>query len=170
MVFFGPFAQVINQVGAISLGAKLDCDGFADTHSSTAHYDPKRCSPAYNLSHLESLDFSSLSFVCKAVSSGWPGGRFRSASVQVRFARTLTCYCAKYRFVVACGIVSQKFTAPARPSTLFARRVPFLPCTAHDRPPIRLTFSQLTGFSPTAAAAAFLCKDGPRAVAALGKA
>ena len=41
MVFFGPFAQVINQVGAISLGAKLDCDGFADTHSSTAHYDPK---------------------------------------------------------------------------------------------------------------------------------
>lgn len=32
---------VINQVGAISLGAKLNCDGFADTHSSTAHYDPK---------------------------------------------------------------------------------------------------------------------------------
>ena len=32
---------VINQVGAIALGAKLDCDRFADTHSSTAHYDPK---------------------------------------------------------------------------------------------------------------------------------
>ena len=32
---------VINQVGAIALGAKLNCDGFADTHSSTAHYDPK---------------------------------------------------------------------------------------------------------------------------------
>ena len=32
---------VINQVGAISLGARLNCDAFADSHSSTAHYDPK---------------------------------------------------------------------------------------------------------------------------------
>ena len=32
---------VINQVGAISLGARLDCDAFADTHSATAHYDAK---------------------------------------------------------------------------------------------------------------------------------
>lgn len=29
------------QVGAIALGARLDCDAFADSHSSTAHYDPK---------------------------------------------------------------------------------------------------------------------------------
>ena len=32
---------VINQVGAVSLGSRLNCDAFADTHSSTAHYDPK---------------------------------------------------------------------------------------------------------------------------------
>ena len=32
---------MINQVGAVALGAKLDCDAFADAHSSTAHYDPK---------------------------------------------------------------------------------------------------------------------------------
>ena len=32
---------VINQVGAIALGARLDCNAFADTHSATAHYDPK---------------------------------------------------------------------------------------------------------------------------------
>jgi hypothetical protein len=32
---------VINQVGAISLGARLDCHKFADVHSSSSHYDPK---------------------------------------------------------------------------------------------------------------------------------
>ena len=30
---------VINQVGAASLHARLDCDRFATTHSSSAHYD-----------------------------------------------------------------------------------------------------------------------------------
>ena len=30
---------VINQVGAMALGATLDCDAFANTHSSSAHYD-----------------------------------------------------------------------------------------------------------------------------------
>ena len=30
---------VINQVGAVSIDAKLDCDAFASTHSSTSHYD-----------------------------------------------------------------------------------------------------------------------------------
>jgi hypothetical protein len=34
-------ALLLEQVGAIALGARLDCDAFADTHSSTAHYDPK---------------------------------------------------------------------------------------------------------------------------------
>ena len=31
--------QVINQVGAVSIDAKLDCDAFASTHSATSHYD-----------------------------------------------------------------------------------------------------------------------------------
>ena len=31
--------QVINQVGAASIDARLDCDAFASTHSSTSHYD-----------------------------------------------------------------------------------------------------------------------------------
>ena len=31
--------QVINQVGAASINAKLDCDAFASTHSATSHYD-----------------------------------------------------------------------------------------------------------------------------------
>ena len=31
--------QVINQVGAASIDAKLDCDAFASTHSATSHYD-----------------------------------------------------------------------------------------------------------------------------------
>ncbi len=31
--------QVINQVGAVSINAKLDCDAFASTHSATSHYD-----------------------------------------------------------------------------------------------------------------------------------
>jgi hypothetical protein len=31
-----------SQVGAISLGARLDCHAMANTHSSTSHYDPKR--------------------------------------------------------------------------------------------------------------------------------
>ncbi len=30
---------VINQVGAVSIDAKLDCDAFASTHSATSHYD-----------------------------------------------------------------------------------------------------------------------------------
>ena len=30
---------VINQVGAVALCAKLDCDAFADAHSSDSHYD-----------------------------------------------------------------------------------------------------------------------------------
>ena len=32
---------VINEVGAIALGARLDCHAMANTHSSTSHYDPK---------------------------------------------------------------------------------------------------------------------------------
>jgi len=35
---FRKFA-VINQVAAVSLGARLDCDKFANAHSSTSHYD-----------------------------------------------------------------------------------------------------------------------------------
>lgn len=31
--------SVINQVGAASICARLDCDAFASTHSSTSHYD-----------------------------------------------------------------------------------------------------------------------------------
>lgn len=31
--------QVINQVGAVSIDARLDCDAFASTHSATSHYD-----------------------------------------------------------------------------------------------------------------------------------
>ena len=31
--------NVINQVGAVAIGAKLDCDAFASTHSATSHYD-----------------------------------------------------------------------------------------------------------------------------------
>ncbi len=31
--------SVINQVGAVSINAKLDCDAFASTHSATSHYD-----------------------------------------------------------------------------------------------------------------------------------
>jgi hypothetical protein len=31
--------QVINQVGAASIDARLDCDAFAKTHSATSHYD-----------------------------------------------------------------------------------------------------------------------------------
>ena len=31
--------QIINQVGAVSINAKLDCDAFASTHSATSHYD-----------------------------------------------------------------------------------------------------------------------------------
>ena len=33
--------QVINQVGAFSLRATLNCEEFANQHSSTAHFDPK---------------------------------------------------------------------------------------------------------------------------------
>ena len=35
--------QVINQVGAASIDARLDCDAFASTHSATSHYDRARC-------------------------------------------------------------------------------------------------------------------------------
>jgi TATA-box binding protein (TBP) (component of TFIID and TFIIIB) len=31
--------NVINQVGAVGIDAKLDCDAFASTHSATSHYD-----------------------------------------------------------------------------------------------------------------------------------
>ena len=31
--------SVINQVGAVSIDAKLSCDAFASTHSATSHYD-----------------------------------------------------------------------------------------------------------------------------------
>jgi len=31
--------QVINQVGAVSIDARLDCDAFASTHSASSHYD-----------------------------------------------------------------------------------------------------------------------------------
>ena len=31
--------SVINQVGAASIDARLDCDAFASTHSATSHYD-----------------------------------------------------------------------------------------------------------------------------------
>ena len=31
--------QVIIEVGAASIDARLDCDAFASTHSSTSHYD-----------------------------------------------------------------------------------------------------------------------------------
>ena len=31
--------QVINQVGAASIDARLDCDAFASTHSATSYYD-----------------------------------------------------------------------------------------------------------------------------------
>ena len=31
--------QIINQVGAVSIGARLNCDLMAQTHSSTSHYD-----------------------------------------------------------------------------------------------------------------------------------
>ena len=31
--------QVINQVGAASIDARLDCDAFASTHSATSHFD-----------------------------------------------------------------------------------------------------------------------------------
>ena len=31
--------NVINQVGAVSIDARLDCDAFATTHSATSHYD-----------------------------------------------------------------------------------------------------------------------------------
>lgn len=34
-------SRLCAQVGAVALGARLDCDKFADVHSSTAHYDPK---------------------------------------------------------------------------------------------------------------------------------
>ena len=30
---------VINQVGAVSIDARLDCNAFATTHSATSHYD-----------------------------------------------------------------------------------------------------------------------------------
>jgi len=35
---FRKFA-VINQVAAVSLGARLSCDQFANAHSATSHYD-----------------------------------------------------------------------------------------------------------------------------------
>jgi hypothetical protein len=31
--------QIINQVGAVSIDARLDCNAFANTHSATSHYD-----------------------------------------------------------------------------------------------------------------------------------
>ena len=31
--------SVINEVGAVSIDARLDCDAFASTHSATSHYD-----------------------------------------------------------------------------------------------------------------------------------
>lgn len=34
-------SQVINQVGAFSLRATLNCEAFATEHSSTAHFDVK---------------------------------------------------------------------------------------------------------------------------------
>jgi hypothetical protein len=34
-----PYTQVINQVGAASLRATLNCDAFATEHSESAHYD-----------------------------------------------------------------------------------------------------------------------------------
>jgi hypothetical protein len=37
-----PATQVINQVAAAAIGARLDCDAFAATHSATSHYDRVR--------------------------------------------------------------------------------------------------------------------------------
>ena len=31
--------EIINQVGAVSINARLNCEAFANAHSSTAHYD-----------------------------------------------------------------------------------------------------------------------------------
>ena len=40
--------QVINQVAAVALDARLDCEAFATTHSATSHYDrqARPCVPA----------------------------------------------------------------------------------------------------------------------------
>jgi hypothetical protein len=35
------FTQVINEVAAVALNAKIDCDKFAAVHSSDSHYDKK---------------------------------------------------------------------------------------------------------------------------------
>ena len=43
--------SVINQVGAASINARLDCDAFASTHSSTSHYDRARCATELRTKH-----------------------------------------------------------------------------------------------------------------------
>lgn len=37
--FYLCIPQVINEVGAVSLRATLNCDAFATEHSSTSHFD-----------------------------------------------------------------------------------------------------------------------------------
>jgi len=70
--------SVINQVGAVGIDAKLDCDAFASTHSATSHYDRASFVGACSTKKLggPSLDsLDSLTHCMQCTGLAWrPGG------------------------------------------------------------------------------------------------
>ena len=76
--------QVINQVAAVALDARLDCEAFATTHSATSHYDrqARPCVPAPSLRPCIPASLRSRSW-------GSRGGPWRSRSAAV-ILKTLT--------------------------------------------------------------------------------
>ena len=61
--------QVINQVGASSIDARLDCDAFASTHSSTSHFDRARW--LLRALCLERVDADPCPLLCSFVGLAW---------------------------------------------------------------------------------------------------
>ena len=69
-------AIVRSQVGALSLGATLNCDAFATAHSHSTHYDSKSfvglAVILTTLEHIRAFAYSYTPFVCLfAVASCW---------------------------------------------------------------------------------------------------
>jgi TATA-box binding protein (TBP) (component of TFIID and TFIIIB) len=61
---------VINQVAAVALNATIDCDAFADAHSSDSHYDKKSfvgLAVCLCYSTVPLTSFSSLIYQCRGI-------------------------------------------------------------------------------------------------------
>ena len=138
------------QVGAVALGAKLDCDAFADAHSSTAHYDPK--------------SFVGMP-VCLHIS---PFLARRLANSPVLFlhdvlSSAMLCAVETYVGVDLCGDLQHR---KGQVSLAIVIDLFYPPDTLQSHC-VCVCVSQLTRLAPRAPAAAVVCADGAGAAAAL---